>query len=150
MLTVIQNLENIGDIVDKNLMEFRPEEGKRCSRLTRRERAKYDLWNVSRVATLLARLGIRPVSGLVAAGLFLAILIVQSPHLVHHLFEPGWDRTDCALGAGADRVDGGAAALTTLDPLAVVEAVPCLIDGAALPGPQLGLPDPRAPPLLAS
>jgi hypothetical protein len=44
------------------------------------------------------------VSTLVAVAL-LWLLAAQSPHLVHHLFEPDVVQGDCPLAWGADRTD---------------------------------------------
>ncbi len=47
-------------------------------------------------------------------GYLLAFIVVQSPHLVHHLFELGHPQTECAIASSANHAPG---ALPDLSPL---------------------------------
>lgn len=87
--------------------------------------------------------------GLLATGFFIAFLVGQSPHLVHHLFEPGQNRTDCAFASVGERTQGLPADAVTLIPLALVGTDATGADRLALPSRTVVPPDARAPPLLA-
>ena len=43
------------------------------------------------------------VSRLLVGALFVAYLVAQAPHLVHHLFEPDETQADCVFLAAAER-----------------------------------------------
>jgi hypothetical protein len=105
---------------------------------------------MSRPTTFRSRLRVRPVFGLLAAGLFLALLVGQSPHLVHHLFETGQIQTDCTFASTGERTQWIPAEIVTLIPTPVVEGAGCGADHSALPSPAPAPSDARAPPLLAS
>jgi hypothetical protein len=86
---------------------------------------------------------------LIVVVLFVGYLVEQSPHLVHHLFEPDKVQSDCAYLAAGDRhqvtpVDGAALfsepALVSVVPLGV-KARPITHD----PGPTGA----RAPPAIS-
>lgn len=102
-----------------------------------------------RGATFGLRLRSLPLSRLLAASCFLAFLVGQSPHLVHHLFEPGQKQTDCAFASAGKHTEGFSA--DTLTP------VPVLTEGDGVsvthqsPLPSLALvpSEARAPPLPA-
>lgn len=81
-----------------------------------------------------------------AAVVLLWFLAAQSPHLVHHVFEPDAVQDDCPLAWGADRTDLATACAGAAPPVHFVAAH----TAPALPGP---IPDPvhaaslaRAPP----
>lgn len=89
--------------------------------------------------------------GRLAAGLaFLAYVVVQSPHLVHHLFEHAETQTDCAFATAGERLPGltiAADDLTTeqqWDRAAEARRPPAPTTRALAPA------GPRAPPPLAS
>lgn len=79
---------------------------------------------------------------------YVAYLVWQAPHTVHHFFEPPdvEAQNECALNASAERVAGTTVAPIAIAPVAAVE--PPL--PAATPAPQqcpsLAGPGPRAPP----
>jgi hypothetical protein len=84
-----------------------------------------------------------------AAGLLLWFLAAQSPHLVHHVFEPDAVQHECPLAWGADRTDLAAACAGGEAPISLVAA-------HAAPAPPAPIVDPvdaaslaRAPPRLA-
>ena len=86
-----------------------------------------------------------------AAGLaFLAFVVGQSPHLVHHLFEHDEPQTDCAFAAAAERLSG--LPITVEDPTAE-QRWDRAADACQPPAPTLQAlapAGPRAPPLVAS
>jgi len=91
----------------------------------------------------------RALSALAAVSL-LWLLAAQSPHLVHHVFEPDVVQDDCPLAWGADRTDLAGACAGSEAPvhLVAVHAVPA---APALVGDRAELPSlARAPPPLAA
>jgi hypothetical protein len=105
---------------------------------------------MSRPTTFRSRLRLRPTLGLLAAGLLLAFLLGQSPHLVHHLFETGQIQTDCTFASTGERTQGLPADVVTLVPVHQIGA-----GGFAATQPVSPdfAPSPfqaRAPPLLLS
>ena len=63
----------------------------------------------------------RAVGTLVAVAL-LWLLAAQSPHLVHHVFEPDVVQDDCPLAWGADRTDLSSACTVGAAPVHLVAA----------------------------
>src|SRR5688572_1736248 len=63
----------------------------------------------------------RAVSTLLAVAL-LWLLAAQSPHLVHHVFEPDVVQDDCPLAWGADRTDLASACAVGAAPVHLVAA----------------------------
>jgi hypothetical protein len=93
--------------------------------------------------------GRRALSGLAAVAL-LWLLAAQSPHLVHHVFEPDVVQDECPLAWGADRTDVATAC-------AGGEAAPHLVAVHGAPAPPPVIVDfaqaaslARAPPRLAA
>jgi hypothetical protein len=91
----------------------------------------------------------RTLSALTAVSL-LWLLAAQSPHLVHHLFEPDVVQDDCPLAWGADRTVLGTACAGGEAPVPLVAA-------HSAPVPPVPVADPadapslaRAPPQLAA
>ena len=87
-----------------------------------------------------------PVTLLVAA-CFLAFVVGQGPHLVHHLFE---SHAECAFASGAERAEGVPDDFVTPIPEPQAETCAAFADQTALPRLTLVPADARAPPLLAS
>jgi hypothetical protein len=58
-------------------------------------------------------------AGLLFAGLFVAFLVSQAPHLVHHFFEPQLVQDECPFAASGERTGGLEA-----QPVAVVMLAP--------------------------
>jgi hypothetical protein len=88
--------------------------------------------------------------GSLTAALFLALVVAQAPHLVHHLFEPEQHQSECAFASGAERTQALTPDLVTLAPADLVQATGPVAADAQLPGLALSPADPRAPPLFAS
>ena len=90
------------------------------------------------VAVLLARL---------LVGLALAVYFVdQSPHLVHHLFEPTKVQNDCPFATAAERHQGAAAGVAAFVPAETpAAAVAPDVDHPILSAPR-GSVEARAPP----
>jgi len=103
-----------------------------------------------RSATFGLRLRSLSLLRLLAASCFLAFLLAQSPHLIHHLFEPGQNQDDCAFASAAERAQGLADAVVSLIPAPETEIGGWVADRPELPSAALTLADARAPPLLAS
>lgn len=90
------------------------------------------------------------IAALFALGFFGAFLVGESPHLVHHLFEPSERRTDCAFASAAERSPELSTALIVLIPPPVVEIGRWAADQSTPATLVLSPSDARAPPLLAS
>lgn len=45
-------------------------------------------------------------ASLLLSGLFVAFLVTQAPHLVHHFFEPDHVQNECPYAASGDRTGG--------------------------------------------
>jgi hypothetical protein len=59
------------------------------------------------VAARVARLvSPRTLTSLFLAGAFVAFLVSQAPHLVHHFFEPDLVQDECPFAASGDRIGG--------------------------------------------
>ena len=102
-----------------------------------------------RAATFGLRLRL-PLLRLLAASCFLAFLVTQSPHLVHHLFEPLQNQGDCAFASAAERAQG-----LTADAAPLIAPPEPGTGGLVAERPELHSAtltpaDARAPPLLAS
>jgi hypothetical protein len=83
----------------------------------------------------------RALSALAVVSL-LWLLAAQSPHLVHHVFEPDVVQDDCPLAWGADRTDLGTAC-------AGAEAPVHLVAAHVAPAPPASVGDPAHAPSLA-
>ena len=103
---------------------------------------------MSRTTTFWSRLGL-PILRFLTAGFFLAFVLGQSPHLVHHLFEPSQTQADCALASAGKHTEGFSAdALTPIPVLTEGDGV-SVAHQSPLPSLALVPPGARAPPLLA-
>jgi len=60
---------------------------------------------------------LRGAASLLLAGLFVAFLVTQAPHLVHHFFEPDLVQDECPFAASGERTGG-----LQVEPVAVVVA----------------------------
>ena len=84
---------------------------------------------------------------LLASTLYVAVLIWQAPHTVHHFFEHDAEKqNECALSASADRSAGTSVTGVSLVPVAGLElsVSPVAPDFFARPTPSVH--GPRAPP----
>jgi hypothetical protein len=61
-------------------------------------------------------------TSLLLAGAFVAFLVTQAPHLVHHFFEPDLVQDECPFAASGDRAGG-----LQIEPVTVI----VILDGAA-------------------
>jgi hypothetical protein len=52
---------------------------------------------------MVTRLSVRGVASLLLAGAFVAFIATQSPHLVHHFFEPDLVQDECPFAASGER-----------------------------------------------
>jgi hypothetical protein len=52
---------------------------------------------------MVTRLSVRGVASLLLAGAFVAFIATQSPHLVHHFFEPELVQDECPFAANGER-----------------------------------------------
>ena len=81
---------------------------------------------------MLIRLSLRSMASLLLAGAFVAFVATQSPHLVHHFFEPDLVQDECPFAANGERTGG-----LPIEPVSVAAATevstPAL--SAALPAP---------------
>jgi hypothetical protein len=90
---------------------------------------------------------VRALVPVLAAAAYLAFLVWQAPHTVHHFFEPEVEKqNECALSAAAERSSGTTVPSFSLAPVAALElslapAAPTLV--SRLTTSVLG---PRAPP----
>ncbi len=91
-----------------------------------------------------------PLLRLLAASCFLAFLVAQSPHLVHHLFEPVQNQGDCAFASAAERAQGLTGDVVPLISAPELEIGGPFSDHQAYLGATLTVGGARAPPLLAS
>ena len=55
---------------------------------------------------MVTRLSVRGVASLLLAGAFVAFVATQSPHLVHHFFEPELVQDECPFAANGERTGG--------------------------------------------
>ena len=88
--------------------------------------------------------------GALTAAFFVALLITQAPHLVHHLFDPDHQQSECIFAAGAERTHAVEPDTVTVAPAALVQAAAPAPAEPSLPSPALTPSDARAPPLLLS
>jgi hypothetical protein len=79
---------------------------------------------------------------------YVAYLVWQAPHTVHHFFEHGAAeaQNECALNASAERVSGTTVDLVSIAPAGTVEPAPPLLVPAPPPPRPLAVLGPRAPP----
>ena len=88
----------------------------------------------------------RPVTSLLIASAFLAFLVTQAPHLVHHFFEPELVQDECPFAANGERTG---ALQTAPVPLVAISDVSMPMPPAALSAPAgvpHSIPLGRAPP----
>jgi hypothetical protein len=78
------------------------------------------------------------------------LLAAQSPHLVHHVFEPDEVQNECPLAGGADRSDGVTPCAADAAPGDVIVAPMPSSPPAAIVAPARGPSLARAPPALAA
>ena len=90
-----------------------------------------------------------PLLGLLAASCFLAFLVTQSPHLVHHLFEPVQKQADCAFASAGKHTEELSADTLTPVPVLTEEGGVSVAHQSPLPSLALVPSEARAPPLLA-
>ena len=57
----------------------------------------------------------RSVTSLLVAGAFMAFLVTQAPHLVHHFFDPELVQDECPFAANGERTGG-----LQIEPVAIV------------------------------
>jgi hypothetical protein len=57
----------------------------------------------------------RSVTGLLVACAFMAFLVAQAPHLVHHFFDPELVQDECPFAANGERTGG-----LQIEPVAIV------------------------------
>lgn len=88
--------------------------------------------------------------GALTAVFFGALLVAQAPHLVHHLFDPDHQQSECVFAAGAERTHAVEADAVTVAPAVLVQAADPVPTGPSLPSPALAPSAARAPPLLAA
>lgn len=89
-------------------------------------------------------------AALVTVGLFLALLVEQAPHLVHHLFEPAHRGVECVFAVGADHTHAVAGeAISLAVPRVAVPARPGSVS-AVRHARVRAHAAPRAPPPVAS
>jgi hypothetical protein len=87
---------------------------------------------------------------MLVAALFLALLIEQSPHLVHHVFEQDAPRSECVFAIGAERAPIAAAAAGMLLVPDQVERVGLPSRISVRPAGAQAPADSRAPPQVVS
>ena len=90
---------------------------------------------------------IRALLPLLASTVYVAVLIWQAPHSVHHFFEHDAEKqNECALSASAELSAGTTAASINLVPVAGLEVsvAPVALDLVVRPTPSVH--GPRAPP----
>ena len=80
--------------------------------------------------------------------LYVAYLVWQAPHTVHHFFEPAAAEAenDCALNASAERVSGTTPDAVSIAPVGTVEPLAPVVAPALVPRRSLAVLGPRAPP----
>lgn len=88
--------------------------------------------------------------GTLTAALFLALVVQQAPHFVHHLFEPEQHQSECVFAAGAERTQAVTPDLVTLAPADLVLAPAPALAEPPVPGIDPAPADARAPPLFLS
>ena len=82
-----------------------------------------------------------------AAVLYLACLVWQAPHTVHHFFERHAEKpNECALSAAAERSSGTAVEPVCLVPVVAVALPPAVMAQPLVPLFARALPATRAPP----
>jgi hypothetical protein len=88
---------------------------------------------------------------LLAATVYVAFLVWQAPHTVHHFFERDVEKqNECALSAAAERSSGTTVASVSLAPVAAVELPIAVVASILFPRPALSVLGPRAPPRFAA
>ena len=103
-----------------------------------------------RAATFGSRLRFLPLLGLLATSCFLAFLVAQPPHLVHHLFEHGQKQTDCAFASAGKHTEGLSPDILTPIPVLTEGDGVSIAHQSPLPSLALTPSHARAPPFLDS
>jgi hypothetical protein len=81
------------------------------------------------------------------AAVYVAYLVRQAPHTVHHFFEHDAEtQNECALNASAERVSATTVDLVNIAPVSVVEPPIPVVAPALVPRRSLAVLGPRAPP----
>lgn len=88
--------------------------------------------------------------GALTAVFFVALLVAQAPHLVHHLFDPDHQQSECVFAAGAERTHAVEADAVTVAPAVQLQGADPLPADMAFPSLALAPSDARAPPLLSA
>ena len=84
---------------------------------------------------------------LLTAAVYLACLVWQAPHTVHHFFEHDAEKqNECALGAAAERAPGVTVDAVSVAPVAAAGPPSCVAAPASQALFVPALPAPRAPP----
>jgi hypothetical protein len=89
-------------------------------------------------------------AGLLFAGLFVAFLVSQAPHLVHHFFEPQLVQDECPFAASGERTGGLEAQPTAVVTLAPVSTPAITAAPPAAPSVVPAASRGRAPPASVS
>jgi hypothetical protein len=83
----------------------------------------------------------------VAAAAYVAFLVWQAPHTVHHFFEHDAEKqNECALGAAAERAAGTTPTTLSLAPVAGHELALAVVAPDVCARPIRSVLGPRAPP----
>ena len=81
------------------------------------------------------------------AAVYVAYLVWQAPHTVHHFFEHDAEaQNECALNASAERVSGTTVDLVSIAPVGAVEPPILVVAPPLAPRRSLAVLGPRAPP----
>jgi hypothetical protein len=88
---------------------------------------------------------------LLAAAMYVAFLVWQAPHTVHHFFERELGKqNECAFSAAAERSSGTTVASFSIAPVADAEPLIAIVPPACVPRPTPSVLGPRAPPASAA
>jgi Na+-driven multidrug efflux pump len=91
------------------------------------------------------------ISALVGACLLFAVAVWQSPHIVHHLFDPDEDQQhECAFSTAAERAQATGALVFTLAPIFILALGAVASAHVALRSRAHAPISARAPPALSS
>jgi hypothetical protein len=92
-------------------------------------------------------------AGLLAllAAVYVAYLVWQAPHTVHHFFEHDAEtQNECALNAAAERSTGTTVDVVSIAPFAALELSAEIVASELIPRTSTVVFGPRAPPLPAA
>jgi len=88
---------------------------------------------------------------LLAAVAYVAFLIWQAPHTVHHFFEPAVEKqNECAFAGAVERSAGTTVTIAGIVLLAGVELSVATVPPSRCDRPSISVLGPRAPPLSAA